>query len=175
MYTTILLLCVPSGYISLLLLYIPLGTLHLLMVYIPSRYTVLMTVMYSHSPCSLAAIMTSAEGSKKFHYNIPAPLHSTCWINTFEDSKWSEVGSYSFFIFLMYTFKHGLALSRFFKSWHSQSTFKCVHTASREEAVWAQLESNPGPIQLLHFLDVHIWRLHHKDSTSLADLWLWSR
>ena len=64
-------------------------------------------------PCSLAATMTSAEGSKKFHYNIPAPLHSTCWMNTFE----AEVGPYSFFIFLMYT-------------------FNCVHPA-REEAVWA--------------------------------------
>ena len=42
--------------------------------------------------------MTSAEGSKKFHYNILAPLHSTCWMNTFEGSKWSEVGPYSFFI-----------------------------------------------------------------------------
>ena len=30
---------------------------------------------------------TSAEGSKNFHYNIPAPLHSTCWMNTFEGSK----------------------------------------------------------------------------------------
>ena len=30
------------------------------------------------APCSLAATMTSAEGSKMFHYNIPAPLHSTC-------------------------------------------------------------------------------------------------
>ena len=66
-------------------------------------------------PCSLAVTMTSAEGSKKFHYNIPAPLHSTCWFNTFEGSKWSEVGSYSFFIFLMYTFKRGLAHSRFYK------------------------------------------------------------
>ena len=68
-----------------------------------------------HSPCSLAANMTSAEGSKKFHYNIPAPLHSTCWINTFEGSKWNGLGSYIFFIFLMYTGKSGLALPRFYK------------------------------------------------------------
>ena len=39
-----------------------------------------------------------------------APLHSTCWMNTFE-------GSYSFLIFLMYTWKCGLALPRFYKIW----------------------------------------------------------
>ena len=66
-------------------------------------------------PCSLAATMTSAEGSIKFHYYIPAPLQFIFWMNTFEGSKWSEVGPYSFFSCLMNTFKHGLALSRFYK------------------------------------------------------------
>ena len=30
------------------------------------------------APCSLAAIMTAAEGSITFHYTIPAPLQFTC-------------------------------------------------------------------------------------------------
>ena len=45
-------------------------------------------------PCLLAATMTSAESSKKFHNNIPDPLHFTCWMNILKGSKNSEVGSY---------------------------------------------------------------------------------
>ena len=43
--------------------------------------------------------MTSAEGSKKFHNNIPAPLHFTCWMNTSKGSKHSEVGPYIIALF----------------------------------------------------------------------------
>ena len=32
-----------------------------------------------------------AEGSKKFHNNIPAPLHFTCWMNIWRlQGQWSE-------------------------------------------------------------------------------------
>ena len=101
---------------------------------------------YTGAPSSLAATLTSAEGSKKFHYNILAPLHFTCWMNTFEGSKNSEVGSYIFFSLSMYTFKCGLANPRFYKILAGPvHMFKCFNSA-REEAVWAQLESNQGPI-----------------------------
>ena len=65
----------------------------IVMIALIATITLINMISLIFPPCSLAGTMTSAEGSKKFHYNIPAPLHSTCWMNTFEGSKWSEVGS----------------------------------------------------------------------------------
>ena len=70
--------------------------------------------------------MTSAEGTKKFHYK-PAPLHFTCWMTTFGGSKHSEGGLCIFISCWIDTFngsKHReVRLYIFFSCWIE--TFNC--------------------------------------------------
>ena len=54
------------------------------------------------------------ERVKKLYEPTSLFLESSNVFNTFEGSQKREVGSYSFFTLSMYTFKCGLALSRFY-------------------------------------------------------------
>ena len=106
-------------------------------------------------PCLLAATMTSAEGSK-----------NTCWMNTFNGSKWSEVGPIQLFHFLDVHGVCGLARPRFYKILTGPVHVPHIHHKN-VEAVWAHFT-----LLWEGFQKKHVFYPHFVDKGAGRPMWI---